>query len=51
MVGFVVCMGSYVFKGVELEDGEEMQQKGIDSSDGATFGRKMNVSSEHDGTR
>ena len=51
LAGFVVCMGSYVFKGVELEDAEETQQKGTDTSNGGVFGRKVNAESGHDGTR
>jgi len=51
LAGFVVCMGSYVFKGVEVEDAEETRQKGTDISNGVAFGRKVDVSSEHDGTR
>ncbi|KAI4931793.1 hypothetical protein J4E85_004390 [Alternaria conjuncta] len=51
LAGFVVCMGSYVFKGVELEDAEETQQKGTDIRYGVAFERKVNASSGHDGTR
>ena len=51
LAGFVICMGSYVFKGVELEGAEETQQKGQDISNGAAFGRKVDVSSKNDGTR
>ncbi|KAI4642004.1 uncharacterized protein J4E78_010305 [Alternaria triticimaculans] len=51
LAGFVVCMGSYVFKGVELEDVEETQSKAIDISNGVALGRKVDVSSGHDGTR
>ncbi|KAI4676031.1 uncharacterized protein J4E84_009647 [Alternaria hordeiaustralica] len=51
LAGFIVCMGSYVFKGVELEDAEEMEQKGQDISNGDAFERKVRVSSEHDDAR
>jgi len=51
LAGFVVCMGSYVFKGVELEDVEEMQHKGQDISNGGAFERKVSADSGHDGTR
>jgi len=51
LAGFVICMGSYVFKGVELDDAEETQHKGQDISNGDTFRRKVNALSGHDGTR
>ncbi|KAI4908045.1 uncharacterized protein J4E92_010934 [Alternaria infectoria] len=51
LAGFVVCMGSYVFKGVELEDAEETQQKGQDISSGDTFDRKVDLPSKNDGAR
>jgi len=51
LAGFVVCMGSYVFNGVELEDAEETLQKGTGISNGAAFGRKVDVLSKNDSTR
>ena len=51
LVGFVVCMGSYVFKGMELGGAEETQQKGTDISSGDTFNRKVDLPSKNDGAR